>query len=80
MKILYNFSKSEKGIKYDISSQSLIPIKMKPSKDEMHDLLHTYKKHPGTTQFELAENMNIVQHLDSERRHRTSTCTKYNEN
>jgi len=51
---------------------------MKSSKDEMHDLLHTYKKHPGTTQFELAEGLNTFQYLDSERSHRKSTCIKYN--
>lgn len=51
---------------------------MKSSKDEMRNLVHTCKKHPGTIQFELAEGRNISQHLDSGRSHRKSTCIKYN--
>lgn len=48
------------------------------SEDETHDLLRTYKTHPGTIQFELAEGMNTSLYLDSERSHRKSTCIKYN--
>lgn len=64
-------------MKYDV-----LKFNSHTSEDDKEDSLLTYKKHPCTTQFELAEGMKTFQNLDCfvERSHRNSTCKKYSKN